>query len=324
MRPVFDLHRWTSRVGTFILVFILTGCTGLGSSPVGETKAAAATAVTPSPTMAISPTAASMRTLVVQYTPTPRLITPAPVEGTVIDNSMQSPDGVWTAEPVFENLTNGYHVSLRVFNSEKSIVWTPVDYEGEGLGYMAPTPKGWSTDSRYFYYAETTVTDGCADFSPLETIWQQLDVETGEVLPFHLPAGRGHQFSPDGSRLAYANPGAPLELVIQDTATQVEVKILLLPDGSITEKAQAGRIVWSPAGNALTLAVQAGDTCEGQTPIFYFLKVQLEELDTLSLYEGKDLVYPLEWHASGKILVKDWSLRSWWVDSVSGEVTAAP
>lgn len=323
MQPTISLHRSQIFAAILLAALTLPGCTG--SAPQVEPSAAAPTAADVSPTAipTLAQTALPMQTLVPRFTPTPRLITPAAAEGTVVDRSMVSPDGNWTALPAYENLPSGYHISLSVFDKERKTVWTPVDTLGEGLGYTAPVPIRWSADSRTFYYSESAVSDGCADFSPAVDVWQSLDVETGKVTPFPLPEGRGHQMSPDETLLAYSTLSAPLELVLMDLSTQDGKQVELLT-GEDAKDAQGGRVLWSPAGDELMLAVQTGKVCEGQEPAYYLLLVKVEGMEVRSLYQGEDYLAPLKWDGSGKILVTDWSRRSWWMDAASGEVTTAP
>lgn len=319
------LHQTIVWIGILVIAAILTGCSSTGMSPEGNDTATVPTApITSSPSIpTVTPTSLPMRTLVPQFSPTPRLITPAPSEGTVIDNSLVSPDGQWTASPEYEDVSNGYHISLRIFNQDNSVVWMPVDYTGEGLGHMAPIPRRWSNDSRYLFYAESTVYDGCADFLPLEDTWQQLDVETGEVNAFPLPYGRGHQISPNEIYLAYTTAEEPLTLVILDLTTQAEKRAVLLP-AETGKDGQGGRILWSPAGDELLLAVQTGNVCEGQKPAYFLLKVQVEDMMVSTLHQGEAYYAPQKWDESGRILIMDWSRRSWWIDAASGEVTTAP
>jgi len=263
-------------------------------------------------------------TLVAKYTPTPRLITPAPSEGTFIDQSINSPDGEWTALPAFETLSTGYRVSLTITNKDKSIVWTPVDYQGDGLGYSFPKPKRWSADSRYFYYLESAVVDGCGDFYSIETNWQRFDVQSGQVDKFDLPAGRGHMFSPDESTLAYIPETAPTNLVLLEVSTQTETRVALpitLEDGQIP---QAGGILWSPDGDQIILAAANGNICETKQLEFYLITIQISDLEVETLYQSKDFIRPLAWGANDKMRVMDWNSKSWWIDSTSGEITTAP
>ncbi|HWR66741.1 MAG TPA: hypothetical protein VN364_11550, partial [Bellilinea sp.] len=309
-----------------VFIVLLVGCSKTPPvtsqpSPVESTLPAVPAATTPAPPIN---TPTPQITLVAEYTPTPRLITPAPSEGTFFDQSIVSPDKEWTALPAFETLATGYRVSLTVFNKDKSIIWTPVDYTGEGLGYTFPNPKGWSNDSKYFYYLESTVADGCGDFYPVDQTWQRLDVQTGQVDSIDLPSGRGHIFSPDESYVAYTTDSAEVELVILTTADQSEIKIplpIIAADGQIP---QAGGIRWSPDGKQLMLAAASGEFCGSSTIEFYLFAVQVSDLSVETLYQGKDFIRPLEWNSSGKVRVMDWNSKSWWIESETGKITTAP
>ena len=269
-------------------------------------------------------TATPYITLVPQYTPTPRLITPAPPEGTFADQSVVSPDGNWTALPAFETLPDGYRVSLRVFNKDESVVWTPMDYKGDGLGYVFPMAKRWSADSRYFYYAESIASDGCSEFFPTDQNWLQLDTQTGKVATIEMAAGRGHAFSPDEKIQAYTTISAPLTLVLLDNQTMTEQKVELLPDEPDSENAQGGNIVWSPDGEKVILTISSANICDNPEVTFYLMTVQLADSAVKLLYQGEDYVRTLQWSPDDKVLVMDWNSRSWWMDAETGEITSAP
>lgn len=316
-------YLWSS---IFFLSAVLAGCRASEQLPIEDTYVVTPSAVIIESTLphTFSPTAAPIKTMVPKFTPTPGLITPAPAEGTFADQSVDSPDGEWTALPQIELLSDGYQISLQVFKKDKSVVWKPVDYKGEGLGYSFPTPKHWSSDSRYFYYVDQEVVDGCGEFFPVEKAWKRLDTQTGEVDAIDLPLGRGHAYSPDDSMLAYTTAETPLQLVIQELQSEEEQLIPLLPDVQYQVNAQGGKIVWSPEGDALILAAATGNICDDPLPTFYLFSLQITDMRPVSLYEGKDYIRPLEWDTSGKILVKDWNSKSWWIDAVSGKITTAP
>lgn len=313
-----------------LLAWMLAGIAA-GCGPVEPTAsqaslqpAPATSTLPPLASLPTAPTEVPVRTILPHYTPTPRLITPAPSEGTFTDQSVLSPDGIWTAEPSFETIVSGYRIKLQVFNKDKSKVWTPVDYEGEGLGYSMPTPKHWSADSRYFYYVEKAVADGCGDFFPVEKAWQRLEVETGEVDSVELPSGRGHSFSPDDAWLVYISDEMPLELVVVETLSGVETTLALLPEELDHSNAQGGQVIWSPQSDAIVFAVATGLICGEIQPVFSMFRADLEPLKVVSLYEGSDYLYPLQWDPSGKILVRDWNLKSWWIDAANGYLTTSP
>ncbi|TDA65158.1 MAG: hypothetical protein D9V45_11185 [Chloroflexi bacterium] len=269
-------------------------------------------------------TATPYITLIPQYTPTPRLITPAPPEGTFTDQSVVSPDGNWTALPDFETLPDGYRVSLRVFNKDKSVVWTPMDYKGDGLGYVFPMAKRWSADSRYFYYVESIASDGCSEIFPTDQRWLQLDTQTGKVETIEMATGRGHAFSPDEKIQAYTTVSGPLALVLLDIQTKIEQKVVLLPEVPDSENAQGGNIIWSPDGESLILAISSANICDNPEVTFYLMIVQLADSKVKLLYQGEDYVRALQWSPDGKVLVMDWNSRSWWMDAETGKITTAP
>jgi len=305
---------------------LLAGCANwqVPSEAPTEVETSPSTIPPATPTLHQTSSPTPLITLVANYTPTPKMITPAPSEGTFIDQSINSPDGEWTALPAFETLSTGYRVSLTITNKDKSIVWTPVDYQGDGLGYSFPKPKRWSADSRYFYYLESAVVDGCGDFYSIETNWQRFDVQSGQVDKFDLPAGRGHMFSPDESTLAYIPETAPTDLVLLEVSTQTETRVALpitLEDGQIP---QAGGILWSPDGDQIILAAANGNICETKQLEFYLISINISDLEVATLYQGKDFIRSLAWGTNGKVRVMDWNSKSWWIDSTSGEITTAP
>jgi hypothetical protein len=100
--------------------------------------------------------------------------------------------------------------------------------------------------------------------------------------------------------------------------------VTLLPDAPENQNAQGGRIVWSPAGDELILAVASGNFCDSRLPIFTLVSVKLADLKIKVLYEGTDYLRSLQWSADGKVLVMDWNSKSWWMDAVDGKITPAP
>lgn len=315
------------RLGAILVIF-LAGCSSGTARPVVSPTLPAATipptAVIPSATTVPSVTPTPLITMVAVYSPTPALITPAPAEGTFTDPAVKSPDGTWTALPRFETLSSGYHVSLKIFNTDKSVIWTPVDFTGDGLGHTSPVPEHWSADGRFFYYSELMVPDGCADVYPAEKEWKRLDLQTGLVDSISLPEGRSHAVSPDDQFLAYTTVGSPVKIVLVNQSDQSETQIPLPVTASAGQEPEAGGIVWSPDGNSLVLVGMSGSLCQSPLPEFSLLTVNRSDLSVKSIYQGKDYLRPLRWSPDGKILVSDWNSRSWWILADSGVITSAP
>jgi Tol biopolymer transport system component len=252
------------------------------------------------------------------------LITPAPAEGTYADPSVKSPDGRWTALPAFETLSSGFHISLQVFNADKSRMWKPVDTTGDGLGYISPRPKHWSADGRYFYFSEVMTADGCSDVFPVENGWKRLDLETGAVDAYSLPEGRSHAFSSDDQFLAYTTAGSPVDLVVMDQISQTEKRIALPISAETGMQPEAGGTLWSPDGSSLVLVGLTGSLCQSPLPEFSLLTVNLSDMSVKPLAVGTNFIRPLKWGVEGKILVSDWNSKTWWILSSTGAITAAP
>jgi len=313
--------------GWLILLFALTGCAVQGEDGKVATAIPSATVGQPTVILTSTPktsTATPLATFVAQYSPTPALITPAPAEGTFADPAVVSPDGKWTALPGFETLSTGYRISLKIFTADKSIIWTPVDVTGDGLGYISPVPKHWSADSHYFYYSDTLVTDGCTNLFPLEKVWKRVNVESGQVDVFPIPSGRSHAYSPDDLALAYIPDSAPDQLIILNIADKTEQKIPLPKPNDSQTPLQAGDIRWSPDNRSLVYTVIHGSLCAATRPDFFLQTVNRSDLTVKTIYHGAEYLRSLEWASADKILVMDWSHRSWWVTAVTGEITTAP
>lgn len=143
------------------------------------------------------------------------------------------------------------YANLSIGKPNGRIYWTLFDgWLGGGLGYTTPQPLQWSADSRYFYYTDQPVVEGCKALPVNGSNLLQVDIETGqihELLPqiaFYLA------LSPDESRLAYIAQGS-LNLVIRDLGTGKENTVDLNPGWEY----DAGDLFWSPDGKLLALTL---------------------------------------------------------------------
>jgi hypothetical protein len=230
------------------------------------------------------------------------------------------------AEASFEFLDEGYRVRLSIRSTEGDREWNPVDYTGDGLGYVYPALRHWSADSRYFHYLNKPVPDGCGDFYPIEAEWTVIDVEDGSLSSLSLPEGRGHTASPDGLTLVYQGLDPPFALRFRNTVDNSEVVLPLPPSPAEEQVVQAGGAVWSPDGSSLAISLAYGDAC-GDGPLS-FAVVRLDDpskprLSTL-IAQSPKLLHLQQWDPSGRILVTDWDSSSWWIDSTTGEIVSAP
>lgn len=256
------------------------------------------------------------------------LITPPSPEITFVRQVLPSPDGQWLAQASFEFLDSGaaFRVRLAVRKSDGSVEWTPVDYTQRGLGYNYPALRSWSPDSRFFYYFNMPIPDGCGDFYPIESEWSVLDVTTGALSALSVPVGRGHTISPDARTMVYASASPPYNLHFHSTVDFSE-QLIPLPLGATEGEAiQAGGAVWSPDGSSFVLSVAYGDPC-GEEPLSFSI-VRVDDVSGPVLYTlidgSRKLLRVLLWDPSNRILVRDWNDYSWWIDSLTGQTVPAP
>jgi hypothetical protein len=240
---------------------------------------------------------------------------------------MVAPNGEWVAETSFEQTTEEFRVQFKVYRADGTQTWSIVDYYQDGLGYTYTRLHHWSHDSRYFCFSSFVVADGgCHDFFPALSEWQRLDVNTGAVSDYALPAGRGHALSPDDTRLVYASEGAPVEIIWRDMASGAEQSLRLPLPEPVLETAQAGRIVWSPTGESVVVAAASHNTlCSEIRPEFSLWRINLDPPEVVALVEPNDiLIWPFNWAEPEKLLVGDWNQLSWWMDAETGETTTGP
>lgn len=280
--------------------------------------------ITPSVTMEATHTPAKTALA----TPTTFLRTPPPTVDPSYSlqvNAIESPNREWIAQTTFEQETNKeYHVKFTVSRKDGTKVWTLIDYWGDGEGYTYSQLHQWSNDSQYFYFTGDRIAGGGCDFFPVDSKWQRLDANTGQVTDFLLPLGRGHAISPDESTIAYASPDAPLHLFLYDIQSGQEEKVPLPIDPN-PKTAQAGDIIWTPDGSAVILPIATGDACTSARPNFYLMRVEINSLDTIDLVgNSKDLLRPLRFEPPNHLLIRDWNGYTWWIDATSGKPIGAP
>lgn len=238
---------------------------------------------------------------------------------------IESPNHEWIAQTTFEQeIYKEYHVTFTVSRKDGTKVWTLIDYWGDGEGYTYAQLHQWSNDSQYSYFTGDRIAGGGCDFFPVDSKWQQLNVNTGQVTDFLLPLGRGHAISPDESTIAYASPDASLHLSLYDIQSGQEEKVPLPIDPN-PKAAQAGNIIWTPDGSAVILSIATGDACNSARPNFYLMRVEINSLDTIDLVgNSTDLLRPLRFEPPNHLLVRDWNGYTWWIDATSGKPIGAP
>ena len=238
--------------------------------------------------------------------------------------SLESPNREWIAQTTFElEIPKGYHVQFTVARKDGTKTWTIMDHRDDGIGYAYAQLHRWSNDSRYIYFTDDRVAGGGCDFFPVDSQWQRLNVDTGQVDDFLLPLGRGHAISPDESTIAYASPSAPLSLFLYDIQSDQEEDVLLPIDPNLAT-AEAGDVLWTPDGNTVILSVATGD-CNASNLNFYIMRVDINSLDIIEVVgKSKDLLRPLRFEPPNHVLIRDWNGYTWWMDAISGNPTNAP
>ena len=239
--------------------------------------------------------------------------------------SQESPNREWLAQTTFEQeIYVGYHIQFTVARKDGTKTWTIMDHSGDGVGYKYAQLHQWSNDSKYFYFSGDRIAGGGCDFFPVDSKWQRLNVDTGQITDFILPPGRGHAIAPDESTIAYASPATPLHIALHDVQSGQEQKILLPIDPKI-EAAQAGDILWTPDGRAVILSMATGDGCNSSKLDFYLMRVDISSGNIIELAgRSKDLLRPLRLEPPNHLLIRDWNGYTWWVDATNGKPIAAP
>jgi Tol biopolymer transport system component len=256
---------------------------------------------------------------------TPPTPTTADQLGVLSTKSEISPDGRWMAEFKFEQPPGAdYHLLFRVYRVNGSISWTIEDVRQHGLGYGYPVLHQWSRDGRYFYFSSAYAADGGCVFFAGDG-WQRVDTKNGRVADLPWPKGLQHALSPDESTVAYVPDGEPLRLIFYDLYAHSERGVTLAPARATSGKPAAGNIVWSPDGSAVALTMASGDGCGITVPVFSVLRVDAASLKlTQLIVNDQRLLTVVKWSPLDSILLRDWNGYSWWINSMTGQMTSAP
>lgn len=280
----------------------------------------------PLPLVSVSFTSTTVPTL------TPTLVTPPPRQVTFYNQYLDSPDGQWQAESSFEQLEGGaaYRVRLIVRKLDQSVEWAPVDSTQRGIGYILPTLRYWSPDSKHFYFFNMPVGEACGvSYYPEENEWVELNVVDGSLASFPLPSGLEHTVSPDGRTMIYGTSTPPYGLRFRDLETGTEeFRPFTIPGDESTE-VQAGGWVWSPDGGSVALSVAylipSANRCLNRGP-FSVLRIDnmADPRFTPLIEHSRELVRLRVWETADRILAEDWNGYTWWMGSRSGLPAEAP
>jgi dipeptidyl aminopeptidase/acylaminoacyl peptidase len=240
-----------------------------------------------------------------------------------------SPDGQWSVTLLasdqvspdpseIEQFPNGkYHVEMVVEHVDGSRVWTAVDeWRGWGLGLTYPEAVRWSTDGRYFYFANVPIPDGCGIFVNGGDLWQ-LDLENGQMKEIAPYIGLVMALSPDETQLA-VNASYGRGFLIRDLATGEE-QAISLPE--LNDQWKISGLQWSPNGQYLLL-VQLLNPCGSGDKTTAIVRIDRNDLSATTVVEpGKQHFSLQEWVQDDVVKLQDEAGIIWNLDVFSGELT---
>lgn len=302
-----------------VIIFLLAGCSSANPTPP---------TVTPlDPTLSVTEIFQATQTPAQTPTETQRP-TPDPLVSVVSQWSSASPDGLWLARGIFTTPKESDQAGktyASVHAGKRNVEeWTLFEgWLGEGLGHTTPQALYWSPDSRYFYYTDRPVVEGCKALPVNGSNLIRVDMQNGAIRELLPPQATNLALSPDDTRLAYIAQGS-LNLVIRELSTSQERTLDLDPGWDF----DAGGIVWSPDGSALALTL-ANQPCAGATPTSgpYAASTTILTVDATSLafqivLEG-DVARRVTgaWKTPNQIELKDPAGNPWVLDSVNGKTT---
>lgn len=318
---------------TILLIALMTGqgCTGIVSSTPSLVAGTATQAVTLTATTAPQPT--NTETAV----PSTPLAT-AEISNSQLDLSQMnvnewastSPDGEWIAVGLVafpkENIGGQLaYVRLMIFRVDGKTRWTIIDkWQDINLGFPTPTSLKWSQDSEHFYFTHRVTPDGCSAF-PFLTDLQRVNLADGTANELLPQSALALALAPDESQVAYIGYGER-GLVLRDLVTGEERETKIDPGKDFN----AGRLLWSPEGNALALTL-AINPCTGvyglsktvwaeSTTILWVDAKTLQQ--KVLLKEDPRLFITLEWNEPEKITITDGEENALWhLDVNTGEIT---
>lgn len=229
-----------------------------------------------------------------------------------------SPDGKWVFQGINQicaEIGEGsfLYYLLKVSHSDESAAWIILQELSEcGLGYPIYEPVGWSSDSRYFYYAERVVPDGCPAFFPGSV--NRVDIANQRVT--HVQEAVDWRLSPDRGHLAMTSDK---ELILMNTTDGTMMRVTI----RAREGVLSG-LVWAPDSNALILTALNQDC--GYIREASIIRLDLPGMTQTTLIESGEystafgFIPAAEWHESEGVLVQDNDGAAWRLNPATGEV----
>ncbi len=312
----------------FIFALALSACGEIGLE--GQVLISTETA-TPSPAVVVV-TATALPTA----TAPPPTASPAPKASAmpqaatypVADEiwSSDSPDSQWRVEGEYAPDGQGTdNIRLTLKRADNSAQWLMVDrHDPGGLGQYFPKYFYWSPGGRYLYFANESISDGCALFTARQDLYRvdlQAKTPTLEtVLPTDSYAW-AVALSPDEKSVAY--------LASADgrwVNGQLNVKNILSRQ-VVTEKVAgeatvAWGLIWSPDGTQIALTqASAANGCDlASTSLVQFDASTIKESRIL-LSEDTRALETIAWGEDNTLTLRDRAGGVWHFDLGTGVLT---
>jgi Tol biopolymer transport system component len=218
---------------------------------------------------------------------------------------------------------------LEVINSTSTQKWLVEDIPAESfMSYEEAWPLAWSHDGQYLYFTHRLDGgDGCftaAEFYGTDLLKISLtDGHVSEIVP---RVGDWVALSPDEAQFAYLSRDQSLGkqwLVMRDLATGDERR---RPVDELNEYdiSWATDLIWSPDGTTLvyTLKINVCGSPEDESTSIVAVNANSLEQKTL-IREDKRWLQSIQWLSNGKVLLRDGSNESWWLNPDTGELIKA-
>lgn len=233
-----------------------------------------------------------------------------------------SPDGRWAARsvsayPINEQLGvfgDQAHIFLKVVELITAEEWILVDeWTGYGLGMAAPNVIRWTDDSRYLFFADTGVPDGCGP-AFVENL-RRAELLTKEIVPMPVSS---NSVSPDGQKLLTFDENGLLLLDL--TSRQDDYIPLEIQEGEVW----LGQIDWSPDRKFFLITLLI-DQCSGPNPTSTILLVNQQDNTVRPIIEkdGRNFSV-ISWPEWNFALLEDLDGNIWWLEVDTGVLASNP
>lgn len=232
-------------------------------------------------------------------------LTPDLTGYTTSTQTLNSPDGQWTAEALVALPNRDGNVDSRTYYQQLTIaradgsqrfaplrIWSPY-----GLGYDYPALTRWSNDGQSLYFTITEAVDGCGIFTSGHNL-QRFDVTDNSITRI-LFGDQWATFAPDGERVAYFINGVP---AIRDLATQAEQ----YADYALDTEGRSGHLIWSADGSHIAYTIANRPCVNGWTESTTLVVVDSTSMARRELLvEDERRLVAVQWLDTAHILARN-------------------